>query len=48
MPDLTITAPVAADPIDRLILGATDVRDAARNCTTSVPNQGMCYCMAEE
>jgi hypothetical protein len=53
MPDSTIPAPVAADPIDRLTLGATDARESAAGvgatvsysaCTGGVPTT----CMAEE
>jgi hypothetical protein len=49
MPDSTITAPVAADPIERLTLGATDAREIA-----PVGASGTCFCaplgtcMAEE
>jgi hypothetical protein len=51
MPDSTISAPVAADSIDRLALGATDARAAthyvfvqAYGLPVSVCNT----CMAEE
>jgi hypothetical protein len=48
MPDLTITAPVAADPIDRLTLGATDARDAVGSGLVPAFLQCGIYCMAEE
>jgi len=51
MPDSTITAPVAADPIERLTLGATDAREIAAGGVPSVscsPVTACIYCMAEE
>lgn len=44
MPDTTITAPAAIDPVDRLILGATDARGPVP-LTIGVALYG---CMAEE
>ena len=49
MPDSTITAPVAADPIDRLTLGAIDARVEWTSSFTQI--SGICapfVCFAEE
>jgi hypothetical protein len=53
MPDSTISAPVAADPIDRLALGATDAREIAVGVHSpgAVPGtygSGGGICMVEE
>jgi len=48
MPDSTIPAPVAADPIDRLALGATDAREMVRSNDASWPGGCLAWCMAEE
>jgi hypothetical protein len=55
MPDSTIPAPVAADPIDRLTLGATDARESAAGGPLVVPAgicgaipPPYCLCMSEE
>jgi hypothetical protein len=48
MPDPTIPTPVAANPIDRLTLGATDARSASLcACPSGYPPQ-IQTCMAEE
>lgn len=48
MPDVTITAPVATDSIDRLTLGATDVRIAG-SCPSDVfGGMRTGLCMAED
>lgn len=50
MPDVSITAPVAADPIDRLALGSCDPRMSSE--LVGATGLGMCGCcvgcMAEE
>lgn len=55
MPDVAITAPVAADSIDRLTLGASDARggrqvsEAATGVVlNSYIQSGLVNCMAEE
>jgi hypothetical protein len=48
MPDSTIPAPVAADPIDRLTLGATDARESAAGGVAPTGNGYTVSCMAEE
>jgi hypothetical protein len=53
MPDSTISAPVAADPIDRLTLGATDPREGVDEGRMSIGVASFIYCfqgqcMAEE
>jgi hypothetical protein len=53
MPDSTIPAPVAADPIDRLTLGATDAREVVAAVGILSGCGGYCCnplttCMAEE
>lgn len=47
MPDVTISAPVAADSIDRLILGAADVRSSG-DVTAAWAGPGGPLCMADE
>lgn len=50
MPNSTISAPVAADPIDRLTLGASDAREDSQSVVT-LNFLGQCSpygCMAEE
>jgi hypothetical protein len=52
MPDSTIPAPVAADPINRLTLGATDPREGVADGRMSTGGPNMYFmdynCMAEE
>lgn len=54
MPDVTISAPVGVDPVDRLTLGASDARNAEDASAQGSFNNGcFCcagygYCMAED